>query len=299
MAKLASMSSSSGGLAELETPSGKGAGDENFPVGSFLLPRRLRPHVARYYAFARAIDDIADNPELPAANKIARLGAFADAIHGKATGPGLEKATRLRESLLATDVPLRHASDLTVAFIQDARKGRYADWSELLGYCENSANPVGRYLLALHGETDAAAYAASDALCSALQVLNHLQDCGEDYRNLDRVYLPQDWIAAEGARTEDLGGTALTPALRCVLDRTLSATDELIAQARALAGRLAHRRLAMESAAIWRIARRLSALLKAGDPLATRVKLSKGQYLACGFGGSLAAILRFAEGRRP
>jgi squalene synthase HpnC len=290
---------STGKLAALETPSGKGAGDENFPVGSFMLPRRLRPHVARYYAFARAIDDIADNPVLPADEKVARLGAFADAIHGKAGGPGLEKATRLRQSLLETEVPLRHASDLTVAFIQDARKGRYADWRDLLGYCENSANPVGRYLLALHGETDPAAYAASDALCSALQVLNHLQDCGDDYRSLDRVYLPQDWIAAEGADTEELGGKALTPGLRRALDRTLAATDELIVAARALAGRLTHRRLAMESAAIWRIARRLSALLKAGDPLATRVKLSKAQYLACGVGGSLAATFRLAEGRRP
>ncbi|HKY95511.1 MAG TPA: squalene synthase HpnC [Kiloniellales bacterium] len=293
------MNGSTGKLAALETPSGKGAGDENFPVGSFLLPRRLRPHVARYYAFARAIDDIADNPALADDDKVARLGAFADAIHGKAGGPGLEKAMRLRESLLETKVPLRHASDLTVAFIQDARKSRYADWRDLMGYCENSANPVGRYLLALHGETDPAAYAASDALCSALQVLNHLQDCGDDYRNLDRVYLPQDWIAAEGARTEELGGKALTPALRIVLDRTLTATDELLAGARALAGLLSPRRLAMESAAIWRIARRLSALLKAADPLAGRVKLSKTQFLACGLGGSLAATLRIAEGRRP
>ena len=293
------MNGSTDELATLETPSGKGAGDENFPVGSFLLPRRLRPHVTRYYAFARAIDDIADNPTLAAEEKVARLEAFAAAIHGKVSSAGLEKATRLRESLLVTKVPLHHASDLTVAFIQDARKGRYADWAELMGYCENSANPVGRYLLALHGETDAAAYAASDALCSALQVLNHLQDCGDDYRSLDRVYLPQDWIAAEGARTEDLAGPALTPTLRRVLDRCLAATDALIAEARPLAGLLRPRRLAMESAAIWRIARRLSALLKARDPLARRVQLSKARFLACGLGGAAAALLRLAEGRRP
>jgi len=293
------MNGSTGELAALETPSGKGAGDENFPVGSLFLPRRLRPHVARYYAFARAIDDIADNPALPAGEKVDRLAAFADAIHGKADGPGLEKATALRQSMLQTGVPLRHASDLTVAFIQDARKGRYDDWRDLMGYCENSANPVGRFLLALHGETGPAAYAAADALCSALQVLNHLQDCGEDYRALDRVYLPQDWMAAEGARSEDLGGKALTPGLRRVLDRCLVATDALILQARPLAGLLGPRRLAMESAAIWRIARRLSALLKAGDPLAGRVKLTKPQYLACGLGGLAAASLRYAEGRRP
>lgn len=283
----------------LETPSGKGAGDENFPVGSFLISRRLRPHVARYYAFARAIDDVADNPDLPPAEKIARLERFAAGIHGQAEGPGLEKATRLRASLLETQVPLRHASDLTVAFIQDARQNRYADWADLMGYCENSANPVGRYLVHLHGDRDPRAFAASDALCSALQVLNHLQDCGDDLRTLDRCYLPQDWMAAEGARTEDLLGKALTPALRRVLDRCLAATDGLIAKARALPGLLTSRRLAMESAAIWRIACRLSAELKRRDPLATRVQLGKAQALGCALGGALAASLRYGEGRRP
>ncbi len=283
----------------VETPSGKGAADENFPVGSFLIPRALRPHVARYYAFARAIDDVADNPDLPADEKIERLERFAAAIQGTAEAPGLEKGTRLRASMLETGVPLRHASDLTVAFIQDARQNRYADWADLMGYCENSANPVGRYLVHLHGDRDPAAFAASDALCSALQVLNHLQDCGDDLRQLDRCYLPQDWMATEGARTEELLGPALTPALRRVLDRCLAATDTLIRQARALPGLLRSRRLAMESAAIWRIARRLSAELKQRDPLATRVKLSKPQALRCGLGGALAATLRVAEGRRP
>jgi len=282
----------------LETPSGKGAGDENFPVGSLLIARRLRPHVARYYAFARAIDDVADNPALPGEEKARRLALFAQAINGEA-GPGLETATQLRQSLLETAVPLRHASDLTVAFIQDARQNRYANWVGLMGYCENSANPVGRYLLALHGETNDAAYRAADALCSALQVLNHLQDCGDDYRTLDRIYLPQDWMALEGARNEDLAGAALTPALRRVLDRCLAATAALIAQARPLAGLLASRRLAMESAAIWRIARKLAAELQRRDPLAARVKLSKSQYLRCGLAGALAVLGRWGEGRRP
>lgn len=284
----------------LETPSGKGAGDENFPVGSLLLPKALRPTVAAYYAFARAIDDIADNPELPGETKIERLSRFAEAIHGKGEEvPELATAIKARAALRRHDVPLNHASDLTIAFIQDAKKNRYATWGELMGYCENSANPVGRFLLALHGEKNPAAYAASDALCSALQVLNHLQDCGDDLRQLDRCYLPQDWMDEAGARTEDLLSEKLTPALRQVLDRTLAKTDEVLAQARPLAGLLKSRRLGMESAAIWRIARRLSNRLKAGDPLASRVKLSKAQYLCCGLGGALAAGLRFAEGRRP
>ena len=109
----------------LETPSGKGAGDENFPVGSFLIARALRPHVFAYYAFARAIDDIADNPALDAEEKVRRLTRFADAIHGRiAADEGLEKAAACRRSLLACAVPLNHASDLTLAFIQDARQSR-------------------------------------------------------------------------------------------------------------------------------------------------------------------------------
>ena len=142
--------------AGIETPSGKGAGDENFPVGSFLLPARLRPHVARYYAFARAIDDIADNPDLAAGDKVARLDLMADAIQGETDGdPALDTARRLRASLRETGVSACRATDLTIAFKQDATKLRYSDWADLMGYCENSANPVGRYLLDLHGEDPA------------------------------------------------------------------------------------------------------------------------------------------------
>ncbi|MDH3919945.1 MAG: squalene/phytoene synthase family protein, partial [Rhodospirillales bacterium] len=109
----------------IETPSGKGAGDENFPVGSFLLPARLRPHVARYYAFARAIDDIADNPGLAAEDKVARLDRMAAAVLGEAEGdPALATAERLRASLTETGVGARRATDLTIAFKQDATKPR-------------------------------------------------------------------------------------------------------------------------------------------------------------------------------
>ncbi len=285
--------------ARLETPSGKGSGDENFPVGSFLVSRKLRPQVAAYYAFARAIDDIADNPDLAAENKVERLTRFAEAIHGAhGDDPALAKAHACREALLLRDVPLRHASDLTIAFIQDAQQSRYKDWQDLLGYCENSANPVGRFLLVLHETEDPAAYKASDALCTALQVINHLQDCGDDLRELDRCYIPQDWMAIEGATTEELRGSALSPAMRRVLDRCLEATEALLAEARPLAARLPSRRLAMESATIYRLALRLTAALRARDPLAERVAFGKGAMLRAAIGGSLAVLLGIAEGRR-
>jgi squalene synthase HpnC len=277
--------------AAVETPSGKSTASENFPVGSFLLPAHLRPHVATFYGFARAIDDIADNPQLAPDDKIARLDGFAAALAGKAAGPGFEKAERLRESLAATGVTAQHGLDLIAAFKLDAVKLRYADWTELIeGYCMLSAAPVGRYLLDLHGEARAG-YRASDALCNALQVLNHLQDCQDDYRQLDRVYLPQDWLAAAGSKVEDLDSPAASAGMRRVIDQCLDGSDALIAVARTLPGQLKSRRLAMESAVIVRIAERLSRLLRRRDPLAGRVKLSRLQFLGCALSGIGWAIV--------
>lgn len=277
--------------AHPETPSGKGAKDENFPVGSFLLPKRLRPHVATYYAFARAIDDIADNGSLAPADKIARLKAFDAALRGEA-GYGAEfaKAHALRESMRATGVPTAHGSNLVAAFVQDCLKTRYETWDELLGYCALSANPVGRYLLDLHGE-DPAGYRQSDALCTVLQITNHLQDCGDDRRSLDRVYVVQSWLREEGGSTEDLDRPSATPALRRVMDRMLTGCEALMTEARALPAALKSRHLAMESAVIVDLASRLVAILRKGDPLAGRVALTKLDFVRAGVGGAIAGFL--------
>jgi squalene synthase HpnC len=273
-----------------ETPSGKGAADENFPVGSFLLPAKLRPHVAAFYAFARAADDIADNPDLAPEDKVARLDAFEAALTGESREPGFEKALRLRDSLEATGVTDRHARDLLSAFRQDAVKHRYANWNELMDYCERSANPVGRFLLDLHGEDAETGYGPSDTLCTVLQVLNHLQDCGKDYEALNRVYLPADWRAEEGVMAAHLAAPEASAGLRAVIDRCLDGVDALMIEARRLPGRLKSRRLAMESAVIVRLAARLAARLRAGDPLAMRVALSRRDFIAAGFGGAAEGL---------
>jgi len=274
-----------------ETPSGKGARDENFPVGSFLLPRRLRPHVATYYAFARAVDDIADNPDLAPEEKIKRLRAFDAALNGEgADAPGFEKAHALRKSMGETNVTTKHGSDLVSAFVLDAEKNRYATWEELLGYCELSANPVGRYLLDLHGEGKAG-FRYSDALCTVLQVVNHLQDCGEDRRALDRVYIIGAWMDEEGASVEDLDRDALTPGMRRVVNRMLDRCDAMMSDARALPAALNSKRLAMESAIIVRLADRLIRLLREGDPLARRVALTKLDFASAGLRGAAAGFL--------
>jgi len=274
-----------------ETAASKDASGENFPVGSFLLPKHLRPHVAVFYAFARAADDIGDDPDLPAAEKIRRLDAFEDVLLGRREPePGLEKPWRIRQSLIACGVTTDHCRDLLHAFKRDATYLRYKDWDDLrFGYCRLSASPVGRYLLDLHGE-DRAGWTASDALCDALQVLNHLQDCQKDYRQLDRVYLPGDWMAANGVTVEDLDRPALVPGMRKVLDLCLDATAELMVEARKLPGQLKSRHLAMESAVIVRIADKLTDALRRRDPLATRVQLTKPQFLWCGFRGIVGVL---------
>ena len=258
--------------AEIETPSGKGAGNENFPVGSWLLPKELRPDVAAYYAFARAIDDIADDPALPSDIKIKRLEGFAAAVNGTNADPAYAKGHAVARMFGRKGIPKRHGLDLISAFLQDAVKSRYASWAELVGYCDRSASPVGRFLLDLHGE-DQALHPLSDALCNALQVINHLQDCGKDYAALDRVYLPQDWMNAEGAAVADLALPAATPALRRALDRALAETEDLLKDARRLPKALKHGRLAAETAVIVAVADKLTARLARRDPLAERVEL--------------------------
>lgn len=275
--------------AEIETPSGKRAAGENFPVGSILLPAALRPHVTAFYDFARAADDIADNPALEPADKIARLNQMAAAIEGNASAPA--KARRMRESLSATGVQARHCRDLLDAFRQDAVKRRYADWDELVDYCMRSAAPVGRYLMDLHGEGQTL-WPAADALCNALQVLNHLQDCGEDYREMDRVYIPVPWLEAEGLGVEALAETRAAPALRRVLDRMLDEVDGLLDVSMPLARHMQSRRLAMETAAIQAVAIRLAGKLRRRDPLAKRVKLGRWAYAACMIAGIWKGLFR-------
>jgi len=267
------------GTATVEAWSGKDRGDENFPVGSLLIRRDLRAHVHAFYAFARNADDIADAPDLAADTKIARLDAMEDVLLGR-RDDGSPSAARLRASLAETGVTARHSLDLLIAFRSDATKLRYADWDELAEYCRYSAMPVGRHVLDLHGE-DRATYAPSDALCTSLQVLNHLQDCAKDLAALDRCYLP-------GVAVDDLRRSSATPALRRVIDDLLDRVDALNRTAIDLPRRVRSRRLRLETAVIVGLAHRLARRLRRGDPLARRVKLTKRDAVA-----SVMAALRW------
>lgn len=272
-----------------DVSSGKGASDENFPVGSLLISRRLRPHVHAYYDFARVIDDIVDNERLTPEAKIARLNAMEDVVRGRREAPlrrDAQTAVRVGRTLAVTGVSVETATDLIVAFRQDAVKNRYESWEELADYCRYSANPVGRFLLELHGER-AETFGPSDALCTSLQVLNHLQDCADDLRTLDRCYLPLPWLAREGASVDDLRAGHASPGLRRVMNALLDRVDGLNDEAARLSGLVRDRRMRLYCAVIVGLARRLAARLRRQDPLAGRVKLTRGDAV-----GALAGALR-------
>jgi squalene synthase HpnC len=270
----------------VETPSGKGRSGENFPVGSWLIRRDLRVHVHAFYRFARNADDIADNPALAPDDKLRRLDRMAAILDG-ASGEDAPAAAAMRASLAETGVTAQHCHDVLHAFRLDATKLRYRDWDDLMEYCRYSAAPVGRQLLDLHGESRDT-WPSSDALCSALQVLNHLQDCAADYRALDRVYLPLEDLAKAGCTVELLEAPAASSGLRRVIDSLLDRTEDLIATARDLPPRVAARGLRWESAVIVALAERLARRLRQRDPLATRVKLSKNDFAAAFLTGILA-----------
>ena len=260
----------------LETPSGKSRTDENFPVGSFLIRPDLRPHVHAFYAFARNADDIGDNPALSPETKLDRLNRMAAILQGSGEA-GSPTAASLRARLKETGTTSQHSLDLLRAFKQDAVKQRYRNWDELYDYCRYSAMPVGRHVLDLHGESRDT-WEPSDALTASLQVLNHLQDCGKDLKEMDRCYLPEEDLAKNGSSVADVHGFYATPGLRQTLDGLLDHVDRLNRVGADLPKRVRDKRLKVETAMIVDLACRLSKRLRKGDPLATRVKLTKGDF---------------------
>jgi len=175
---------------------------ENFPVASRLLPRRLRDPVAAIYAFARTADDLADEGSLGTAMRLERLAAMESALHTLPHDEPLYLA--LGDTIRRHHLPLAPFRDLLAACRQDLSKTRYASFGELMEYCRRSANPVGRLLLRLGGEHSPRNLALSDAICSALQLVNILQDLACDYHSRGRLYLPQDELQRFGVSECDI-----------------------------------------------------------------------------------------------
>jgi squalene synthase HpnC len=252
--------------------SGKGYRDENFPVASWLIHPRHRKVILAFYNFVRTADDIADHATLPAQEKLGLLDRLEAGLVGDSNDDAA--AVELRAAL-AERAPLspRHAQDLLAAFKLDVTKLRYRDWDDLLHYCAYSAMPVGRFVLDVHGESRSI-WPANDALCAALQIINHLQDCKDDYRNLDRVYIPLDILAACGTGVEALGEPRASPALLAALHRLAERTERLLCDSDVFPLLINDRRLSLEVSVINTLGHRLTRVLTTRDPLSERVHLS-------------------------
>ena len=269
--------------------SGKGGGDENFPVASFLLAPQHRAPILAFYRFARTADDVADNASAPPAEKLVLLEAMRATLAGERDDN--PEALALRQVQQARGITAQHGLDLLEAFRRDVTKLRYADWADLMDYCRYSAAPVGRFVLDVHGESRTC-WPANDALCSALQVINHLQDCAKDCRELDRVYLPLDHLQAAGATVDDLAAPKASPALKSVIADLAGRTEVLLGQSRPFAGMIADGRLRLEVAVIQRLAQDLNRRLAVRDPLSERVHHSKAQAAALALGAAIALPFR-------
>jgi hydroxysqualene synthase len=288
-------------ITPVEARSGKGHRDENFPVASRLIHPRHREPILAFYEFVRTADDIADHATLAPQDKLALLDRLEAALLGRSDDDAVGVA--LRSQLAARRLSPRHAQDLLTAFRMDVTKLRYRDWDDLIGYCTYSAMPVGRFVLDVHGESRTI-WPANDALCAALQIINHLQDCGKDFRDLDRVYIPLDSLAEAGATAAELGGQRAPAALLDCIHKLAHRTDDLLRQSRPFSASIEDSRLALEVAVIQTFAERLVTVLTSRDPLSERVHLGKVGVAGYGLLGLLWGATRrvgrvFAVGHKP
>jgi squalene synthase HpnC len=279
-----------------ELRSGKTHRDENFPVASWIIHPRHRALILAFYNFVRTADDIADHATLAAGDKLRYLDLLEAELAGQ--GDSQPEAVRLRDALAQRSMPPRHALDVLTAFRMDVTKLRYENWDEVIHYCRYSAMPVGRFMLDVHGESTST-WAASDALCAGLQINNHLQDCGKDFRDLNRVYLPRDALEAAGASVEGLGeNSASGPLLQCLHALALR-TEALLNDSKSLAAQVRDVRLGVEISVIQAFADRIVNLLKVRDPLSQTVHLRPSELIAFSLGGIAGELTRRALGRRP
>ena len=272
-------------MSASDLASGKGHKDENFPVASWLIHARHRPPILAFYRFARAADDVSDHATATPEEKLRLLDEMERTLLGELDSA--PEAHALRLVLKEHGLSEQHAMLLLEAFRRDVTKLRYANWDELMDYCRYSAMPVGRFVLDVHGESRDT-WPLSDALCAALQVINHLQDCGKDYRALNRVYIPQGMFTD----TDVLGRDRATRQLLDVIAALARRTDGLLAQSKSFAGQIRDRRLALEVSMIQTFAEDLNRRLQHRDPLSERVHHRKLELMPLAFRAYLGFLRR-------
>jgi squalene synthase HpnC len=212
---------------------------ENFPVASFLLPRRLVPAVEAIYAFARSADDIADEGDAAAPERLAELHRYGQELQAIERGrvPADPLFARLAAVVTEYRLPVAPMHDLLSAFRQDVVTTRYADYTALLDYCRRSANPVGRLMLELYDAVDEPNLRDSDAICTALQLINFWQDVAIDLAK-GRIYLPQEDLERHGVTEAELEAAPSSPAWRALMRFEVELARALMLSGSPLARRL-------------------------------------------------------------
>ena len=224
---------------------------ENFPVASWLLPRAMRPHIAAVYAFARAADDFADRPDRAPDERIRLLGEWQTKLHRAVRGEPQDDPVfvALANTIHRLNLPAQLFDDLLSAFRQDVTVHRYDSWDAVMDYCRRSANPVGRLVLRVAGIRNDDADRASDALCTALQLVNFWQDFGVDWSN-GRLYIPREVSDAVAARDEDLNAGKMTEPWKKALKACIVTTRALFEAGRPVTD-VVGGRLRLELRATW------------------------------------------------
>jgi squalene synthase HpnC len=251
---------------------------ENFPVASLLLPKRLRQPISVIYAFARNADDFADEGNAPPAQRLDQLNHYSAALRqvGQHLYTGQNPVfIALADVIDRFNLPIQLFEDLLIAFRQDVLKSRYADFDEVLDYCRFSANPVGRLLLHLDGVPTAQQLVQSDAICSALQLINFYQDIEQDFFEQDRVYIPLDMLADNGLEPASLAkpdSSQLAPVLRRLYQRTAELMSQGHELGTTLHGRLGWEVRAMTLGGVVTLSRLMQ---QRDDQLLTRPRLTK------------------------
>ncbi len=266
--------------------SGKTYSDENFPVSSFIMKRDLGLLIKKFYFFARTADDVADNEKLSSKEKKTILNFF-DRTLGNSEYTDLKALNDLIYLFPKIPFGKKYSRHLLKAFLLDAHKKEYKDWDELLYYCKYSANPVGRFVIDASHQNQRKnknlkkIYRESDKLCSALQIINHLQDCKDDYLNLKRIYIPESFFKKYGLNTKCLSSKESPKKfIKLKLELVKKVEDMLINTKQGLK-LIRLWRLRKETLIILNIAKRLCNLLKKYDPLEKKIKLSRIDLIFC------------------
>ena len=267
--------------------SGKTHTDENFPVSSFLVKKTVKKHVRNFYFYARTADDIADNKELDPKKKMEILSEL-DLIISKRKSSDVTITNDLITSLNELKIDDKNPRNILKAFKLDTHKKRYKEWDDLINYCKYSANPVGRFVIDVNyfveNKTQSNinnVYRASDNLCTALQIINHLQDCKKDFLELDRIYIPQQMFKKFNLTEAEIRNEKSSHNFNLLKIEIINKIENMLDKSKNSLRLIELKRLKKEIFIIFYIAKKLCYLLKKNDPLKKNVKLTRIDLIFC------------------